>query len=138
MNARTEVTGGVGATDSPTYLLQHARGRLQRGDDEKLGIFWRRRHGAGCGPTGAYFSMAPFKGALIAIGLFGEPVTVRLVIAAVLMVSGLYLHLAERHAHEHKHDPLEHTHNHVHDAHHKHWNGPEDAEGEPHSHVHRH
>ena len=39
----------------------------------------------GSARTGAYFSMAPFIGALIAIGLFGEPVTVRLVIAALLM-----------------------------------------------------
>jgi len=92
----------------------------------------------GSARTGAYFSMAPFIGALIAIGLFGEPATVRLIIAALLMGIGLYLHLAERHAHEHKHDPLEHTHNHVHDAHHQHCLGPEDAKGEPHSHVHRH
>ncbi len=92
----------------------------------------------GSARTGAYFSMAPFIGALIAIGLFGEPVTVRLVIAALLMGIGLYLHFAERHAHEHKHDPLEHTHNHVHDAHHQHCHVPEDAKDEPHSHVHRH
>lgn len=92
----------------------------------------------GSARTGAYFAMAPFIGALIAVGLLGEAITVQLVIAAILMGIGLYLHLAEWHAHEHRHEPLEHMHNHVHDAHHQHGHEPEDADGEPHSHSHRH
>jgi len=92
----------------------------------------------GSARTGAYFSMAPFIGALIALGLFGEPITAQLIGAAALMGVGLYLHLAERHAHEHRHEPLEHTHSHVHDVHHQHSHEPGDANGEPHSHAHRH
>jgi drug/metabolite transporter (DMT)-like permease len=92
----------------------------------------------GTARTGAYFSMAPFMGALLALSMFGEPVTTRLIIAAVLMGIGLWLHLVERHDHDHVHQPLDHAHSHVHDAHHQHAHGPDDPPGEPHVHAHRH
>jgi drug/metabolite transporter (DMT)-like permease len=92
----------------------------------------------GSARTGAYFSTAPFIGAVLAVGLFGEPVTGLLVAAAILMGIGLYLHLAERHVHEHVHETMEHAHRHVHDDHHRHQHGPDDPVGEPHTHVHRH
>src|SRR5579862_221592 len=53
----------------------------------------------GTARTGAYFTTAPFIGAGLAVVLFGEPVGPRLVVAAVLMGVGLYLHLVERHEH---------------------------------------
>ncbi|PWC56653.1 DMT family transporter [Azospirillum sp. TSO22-1] len=91
----------------------------------------------GSARTGAYFSLAPFAGAAVAILAFGEPMTVRFAAAAVLMGVGLYLHLTERHEHRHRHDPMRHEHRHVHDEHHRHehegWEGPE-----PHSHPHAH
>ena len=92
----------------------------------------------GSARTGAYFSSARFIGAILAIILFGEPVTARLIVAAVLMSIGLYLHLAERHGHEHVHEPMEHAHAHVHDAHHQHAHGPDDPPGAPHVHDHAH
>ncbi len=92
----------------------------------------------GAARTGAYFSTAPFVGAVLAIGMFHEPITVRLVVAGVLMAVGLYFHLAEAHEHEHAHEALEHEHRHVHDAHHQHQHGPDDPPNEPHSHWHRH
>lgn len=92
----------------------------------------------GTARTGAYFSTAPFIGALLAILLFGEPVTWRLAAAALLMGVGLYFHLVERHEHEHVHEPMEHEHVHVHDEHHQHAHGPDDPPGEPHTHRHRH
>lgn len=92
----------------------------------------------GSARTGAYFSTAPFIGAALAVGMFGEPVSFRLGIAAVLMGIGLWLHLAERHEHEHMHEALEHEHQHVHDAHHQHEHGAEDPPGEPHTHRHKH
>lgn len=92
----------------------------------------------GAARTGAYFSTAPFVGAVLAIGMFHEPITVRLVVAGVLMAVGLYFHLAEAHEHEHAHEALEHEHRHVHDAHHQHQHGPDDPSDEPHSHRHRH
>jgi len=92
----------------------------------------------GTARTAAYFSTAPFIGAVLAIGLFAEPVTLRLVAAGVLMGIGLYLHLREQHVHEHTHMEMEHEHRHVHDEHHRHAHGPTDPPGEPHSHAHRH
>lgn len=90
----------------------------------------------GSARTGAYFSLAPFIGAVIAFALLGEPVTPQLAIAGGLMGLGLWLHLAERHGHQHLHDPLAHNHRHVHDEHHRHsHDGPVI---EPHSHWHRH
>lgn len=89
----------------------------------------------GTARTGAYFSLAPFIGALIALAL-GEPLTLKLAAAAVLMAIGLWLHLSERHEHEHVHDAMAHEHRHVHDAHHQHsHDGPLT---EPHSHWHEH
>lgn len=92
----------------------------------------------GSARTGAYFSIAPFLGAILAIVMFGEPITARLIAAGVLMAIGLYFHLAESHAHEHRHEPLDHEHRHVHDAHHHHEHGPADRAGEPHTHPHHH
>ena len=85
----------------------------------------------GAARTGAYFSTAPFLGAALALVLFGEPVTVQLIAAAVLMAVGVYLHLSENHAHEHEH-------RHRHDEHHQHAHGPDDPLGEPHAHPHSH
>jgi len=92
----------------------------------------------GTARTGAYFSTAPFIGALLALALFADPISWRLAIAAVLMGAGLWLHLAERHEHTHEHEPLDHEHSHTHDEHHQHTHGAETPTGEPHTHRHRH
>lgn len=95
------------------------------------------RH-VGSARTGAYFSTAPFIGALLAVGMFNDPVTVQLAAAGLLMAIGVYFHLSEAHEHEHAHSVLEHEHRHVHDEHHRHKHGLNDPAGEPHSHPHRH
>ncbi len=92
----------------------------------------------GSARTAAYFSTAPFIGAVLAVALFGEPVTVRLLGAAVLMGVGLWLHLVEHHEHAHAHEATVHEHAHVHDEHHQHAHAPDDPPGEPHVHPHRH
>lgn len=56
----------------------------------------------GTARTGAYFSVAPFFGAILAL-LTGEPLTVPLLLAGTLMAIGLWLHLTERHEHLHAH-----------------------------------
>jgi drug/metabolite transporter (DMT)-like permease len=94
--------------------------------------------GLGAARTGAYFSTAPFLGALLSLALYHDPITAQLVAAALLMALGVYLHLSEQHEHEHDHEPMEHEHRHVHDAHHQHEHGPDDPPGEPHTHRHRH
>jgi drug/metabolite transporter (DMT)-like permease len=90
----------------------------------------------GTARAGAYFSAAPFVGALLAIAFLGEPLTVRLGIAGVLMGLGVWLHLTEHHDHQHAHPGIEHGHSHDHDAHHDHDHG--DTITEPHDHWHRH
>jgi drug/metabolite transporter (DMT)-like permease len=92
----------------------------------------------GTARTGAYFSIAPFVGAVISILLFGERFSIGFGLAAVLMATGVWLHLTERHDHVHKHEPEEHEHLHHHDEHHQHTHGPNDPPGEPHSHRHHH
>jgi drug/metabolite transporter (DMT)-like permease len=92
----------------------------------------------GTARTAAYFSMAPFIGALVAIVWLREPVTVQLLVAAVLMGFGLWLHLTERHEHVHSHLAQEHEHEHVHDDHHQHPHDGEVAPGTRHTHGHRH
>jgi len=92
----------------------------------------------GTARTSAYFSLAPFVGAALAIALLGEPLSAQLVIAGGLMGFGLWLHLAERHEHEHFHKPMEHEHRHRHDEHHQHEHAATDQLGEPHTHWHRH
>ncbi|MHB1101781.1 MAG: DMT family transporter [Devosia sp.] len=90
----------------------------------------------GTARTGAYFSLAPFIGAVIAIVLLGDALTLNLLVAGGLMGIGLWLHLSERHEHDHVHETTEHDHRHVHDEHHQHTHdGPF---VEPHSHLHRH
>ena len=92
----------------------------------------------GTARTGAYFSTAPFVGAVISLALFGDHVTVWLALAAALMALGVWLHLTEVHSHQHAHEALEHEHAHTHDAHHQHRRDPGDPKGEPHTHWHRH
>jgi drug/metabolite transporter (DMT)-like permease len=92
----------------------------------------------GTARTGAYFSIAPFVGAAVAILALGERATPFFIIGAGLMLLGVWLHLSERHVHEHTHQPLEHEHAHVHDEHHQHSHQTDDPPGEPHTHRHRH
>lgn len=101
-------------------------------------LFVLALRGLGAARTGAYFSTAPFLGAVLGVLLLHDHVTLALVVAGALMALGVWLHLSEQHSHEHVHEPLEHEHRHVHDEHHQHAHGPDDPSGEPHSHRHRH
>jgi EamA-like transporter family protein len=92
----------------------------------------------GTARTGAYFSVAPFFGAALALGLLGERPGGAFWAAAALMALGVWLHLTEHHEHEHAHEALEHEHEHVHDAHHRHVHGADWNGDEPHVHRHRH
>ncbi|WP_456304685.1 DMT family transporter [Acidocella facilis] len=103
-----------------------------------LALFVLALRHLGTARTGAYFSLAPFVGAAIAVAFLGEPLTFRLLVSGALMGLGLWLHLAERHEHEHEHGELEHEHRHSHDEHHRHAHGEDAPPGEPHSHRHRH
>jgi len=92
----------------------------------------------GAARTGAYFSLAPFVGAILSVAMLGEAVSASLVLAACLMGVGLWLHLMEEHSHEHSHEEMEHEHRHRHDEHHQHEHAPGTSAKEPHTHWHRH
>ncbi|GAA4666612.1 DMT family transporter [Frondihabitans cladoniiphilus] len=94
------------------------------------------RH-VGTARAGAYYSIAPFFGGVLAFA-FGDRVTVPFVIAAALMAVGVWLHLTERHEHEHTHEPLTHDHWHTHDEHHQHSHPEPVAAGTWHKHEHHH
>nr|WP_315226779.1 DMT family transporter [uncultured Albidiferax sp.] len=103
-----------------------------------LVLFVLALRGLGAARTGAYFSVAPFVGAAVAVLVLGEPTTGAFWGAAALMAAGVWLHLTEHHAHAHTHTALAHAHRHRHDAHHQHahdfaWDGVE-----PHTHPHPH
>jgi drug/metabolite transporter (DMT)-like permease len=92
----------------------------------------------GTARTGAYFSVAPFFGAALALTMLGERPGTVFWLAGGLMALGVWLHLAEHHAHAHAHDELEHAHEHLHDAHHQHLHDASWDGHEPHVHAHRH
>ena len=128
----------LGASPPPTGVLLGALVVGFFGYGLSLACFVLALRHIGTARTGAYFSLAPFVGALVALPLLREPIQSTFWPAAALMACGVWLHLTERHAHAHQHAPLEHTHRHAHDEHHQH----EHAEGvdprEPHTHPHIH
>jgi drug/metabolite transporter (DMT)-like permease len=121
---------------APTVGLAGVIGFLGYGVSLVLFVLGLRHLGAA--RTAAYFSTAPFIGALLALVWLHESPTPRLLEAGLLMGFGLYLHLRERHEHWHVHETLEHEHAHTHDEHHRHAHGALDPPREPHSHRHRH
>ena len=103
-----------------------------------LVLFVRALRDLGAARTGAYFSTAPFIGAVVSVAALGEPLTARLAAGAALMGLGVWLHIRERHVHEHVHEALDHEHLHRHDEHHRHEHDADTPAGEPHSHRHLH
>jgi drug/metabolite transporter (DMT)-like permease len=120
----------------PVAVMTMAVGLLGYGLSLVMFIYGLRHLGSA--RTGAYFSLAPFIGATVAVIAFGEQVTIPLIAAGFLMAAGLYLHLSERHEHPHHHAETMHEHAHVHDEHHRHEHAPGDTIREPHTHTHRH
>ncbi len=92
----------------------------------------------GTARTGAYFSVAPLFGVVISLVIWPALPGAMFWAAAALMASGVWLHVKERHVHEHSHEPLEHAHPHLHDEHHQHVHDFEWNSEEPHAHAHKH
>ena len=91
----------------------------------------------GTARAGAYFSVAPFFGALLAVVWLGESVDPKLLVAGLLMGIGVWLHLSEQHLHDHAHETMEHDHEHEHDVHHQHDHAAGTAAAR-HTHPHEH
>lgn len=91
----------------------------------------------GAARTGSVFATAPFVGAAVALALGERSLSPWLAGGFALMAAGVILHAIERHAHPHRHEPVDHEHAHRHDdGHHLHAHDPM-PEG-AHSHLHRH
>ncbi len=89
----------------------------------------------GAARASAFFSLAPFIGALSSILLLGEKVKLLMFPAALLMIAGALLMIKESHIHKHGHKQLVHEHFHYHDEHHHHWHS---FKADYHNHEHRH
>ena len=93
----------------------------------------------GTARTGAYFAVAPFFGAALAVALLDEPVTPTLLLAGALMALGVWLHLNESHHHRHSHAEVVHAHALDHsDPDHSDVAAVDDDEGGPHGSPTRH
>jgi len=135
--ASLAIAGAAGISALPparTIAALLALGAVGYGASIVLYTYAQRALGAG--RTAAYYGLAPFLGAAVAIGL-GDPLTPRVAAAGLAMAGAAWLLLAERHGHLHIHVALEHEHRHVHDAHHQHAHRGDEGP-EPHSHPHAH
>jgi len=102
-----------------------------------LRLYLLAQRAFGAARTGSVFAFAPFVGALLAVALGDRSLSWGMVIGGLLMLSGVALHLAESHSHEHAHELLEHEHAHTHDdAHHDHRHEPMPPGMHSHHHVH--
>jgi drug/metabolite transporter (DMT)-like permease len=101
-------------------------------------IFYLRAQAlVGAARTASVFAAAPFVGSAVALALGAPWPGIAIVLAATLMLIGVWLHASERHRHRHRHEPLRHEHVHSHDdGHHSHVHNPMPVG--PHSHVHEH
>ncbi len=128
----------LGAAMPPVWSIAAAMGVGLLAYGVSLVLFIVALRHVGTARAGAYYSVAPFFGAVVALFL-GERVTVPLVIAAALMALGVWLHLSERHEHSHTHEATTHDHWHRHDdAHHDHEHPEPVAAGTWHRHSHEH
>jgi len=128
----------LGASVPPVWSIAAAMGVGLLAYGVSLVLFIVALRHLGTARAGAYYSVAPFFGAVLAV-ILGAQITVPLVVAAVLMAVGVVLHLTERHEHEHTHEAVTHTHWHRHDdGHHDHDHPEPVAAGTWHRHEHEH
>lgn len=126
---------GMRVSPDLTLVFVLALGSFSYG--ASLVFFIKALKGLGASRTGAFFSIAPFIGALASLIILKEWTGWVVFPATALMIAGLWIIGRERHAHPHVHKPTTHTHSHYHnDAHHQHRHG--EAIQEPHTHEHEH
>lgn len=137
VNLGMGITLGSSIPSFPALLGSIAVGCLGYGVSLVLFVISLRH--IGTARTGAYFSLAPFVGAAVAIWLLNEPVGVHFVFVSILMGIGIWLHLTEKHSHIHAHERIVHSHSQSHGAHHRHEHEPEaDENSARHTHEHVH
>ena len=102
-----------------------------------LVFFIKALEGLGSFRTGAFFSLAPFIGAVVSLIILREWIGWVMFPAAGSMIIGAWLIISEKHSHLHLHEGITHTHSHVHDEHHLHKHSKPFREPHTHEHVHR-
>jgi drug/metabolite transporter (DMT)-like permease len=136
VNVALALAAGASLRSFPPLAAAALLGFLSYG--VSLVLFVRALRDLGTARTGAYFSTAPFAGAVLSVVILHEPVTWPLGAAMLLMAAGVWLHLTEHHAHGHSHQAIDHDHEHEHDAHHRHEHEVAVAPGTRHRHLHHH
>jgi len=102
-----------------------------------LVFFIKALKGLGSSRTGAFFSLAPFIGAITSIIILREWIGWVMFPAVAFMIIGIWLINSEKHSHLHIHKTITHTHSHVHtNMHHPHEHAG--TFHEPHTHEHTH
>ena len=123
---------GIGSNHTGATAALFAALRFGAGTPLAIG----RRH-LGAARTGAYISVAPFFGILLAV-FMGDEFTLPPVTVGALMAFGVWLHLSEKRRHEHVREIMAHEHEHTHDERHQHAHEPCIEVLEPHTHAHAH
>jgi drug/metabolite transporter (DMT)-like permease len=136
VNCGLALMAGLTLPDTRTVFTTMFVGLIGYG--ASLVLFVLALRGLGTARTGAYFAIAPFIGASIALVLLAEPAGPTFWMACALMGLGVWLHLTEHHEHAHTHEPMEHSHVHDHDEHHRHEHDHAWDDHEPHEHPHQH
>ena len=103
-----------------------------------LMLFVTALRSLGSARTGAYFAVAPFVGVVVAIVVFGDQFSGRVLPAGALMMAGVWLSITERHEHAHTHETTRHKHQHTHDGEHTQSHPDTLPTSEPHVHEHLH
>jgi len=102
-----------------------------------LVFFIKALEGLGSSRTGAFFSLAPFIGAVVSLIILREWIGWVMFPATGLMIIGAWLIASEKHSHLHRHESATHIHLHNHgEMHHLHKHSG--VVSEPHVHDHRH
>lgn len=102
-----------------------------------LVFFIKALEGLGSTRTGAFFSFAPFIGAIASLIILREWIGWTMFPATGFMLVGTWLIISEKHIHQHHHRPLIHTHSHIHsDMHHLHEHSGTFHEPHTHEHIH--
>jgi EamA-like transporter family len=101
-----------------------------------LVFFIKALEGLGSSRTGAFFSFAPFIGAIASLIILSEWIEWVMLPPTVLMIIGVSLIVTERHSHLHIHRTITHTHSHNHSDMHQHEHYRKFHEAHIHEHTH--
>lgn len=133
LTATIAIVRGESWPSTLTIVVLAACGATGYGISLRLYLVAQRKIGAA--RTGSVFALAPFVGAAVAFALGDRDASLLTALAAGGFALGVYLHVSEKHQHEHAHEPVDHDHAHRHDdGHHDHTHDlPVSGE-----HTHRH